>query len=101
MNNYIILGVLAALFVAVNFVPKTFYTSILSLFKKKNVDVVKDLPKVKQVGVSHQIHEIVEQWSILRGMLKDENLNEAVKTLDEVFLKLLKRSGEAQNEKST
>lgn len=100
MNNYIILGVLAVLFVAVNFVPKTFYTSILSLFKKKNVDVIKDLP-VKQVGVSHQIHEIVEQWSILKGMLKDENLNEAVKTLDEVFLKLLKKNGEAQNEKSS
>lgn len=101
MNNYIMLGVLAALFIAVNFVPKSFYMSLLSSFKKKKVEVVKDLP-VKQDRVSHPIHEIVEQWSILKGMLKDENLNDAVKTLDEVFLKLLnKNEGGAQNEKSS
>jgi hypothetical protein len=104
VSNFLIPGALIALLVLVN-IPKSFYVAIFSFFaKNKNPKIVKDLD-VEDVksdpNVTYEIHEIVKQWSILRNMLMSEKLDLAVKTLDDVFLKLLNKSeGEAHEENS-
>lgn len=58
-----------------------------------NLDDVKSPEKLEDTTKSKipEIYEIVEQWHILRKMCKDAGLNDSLKSLDAVFLKLLKK----------
>lgn len=97
-NNYIVFGI-AALALVSTFIPKEIYAYIWSVIspKKKvnNQDILFTVTEpVKEVvnRDSYEIHEIVAQWSTLKKMLKNEGLDEAIKSLDDVFLKLLKKN---------
>lgn len=97
-NNYLVFGAVVLGLIS-TFIPKETYAYIWALIspKKKvnNQDIVFTVTEpVKEVvnRDSYEIHEIVEQWSTLKKMLKNENLNEAIKSLDDVFLKLLNKN---------
>ncbi len=103
-SNYIVFGA-AIIGLIATFIPKEAYTYIWLLVspkKKGDQNIVFDIPEsANKVAIplgpkTYEIHEIVEQWSTLKKMLKNENLDDAIKSLDDVFLKLLKK-----NEKSS
>lgn len=89
-----IIGVLALVLMNTNLL-----SYVKDMFTKKAAPVINPSPvqdePVKQdivVNKSPEIYEIVEQWDTLRRMCQKSGLEESVKSLDTVFLNLLKRA---------
>lgn len=80
------------------------FSFVKTLFNKKTVidtstkpakeesTIVSSTVETPSVETVPEIYEIVQQWHVLKSMCHKANLGESVKSLDAVFLNLLKRS---------
>lgn len=94
MTTYIVLGIVAVVLLLTN----TNLGSVLKeyLNKKKveektELDIEVKNPDLPVPPAIPPIYEIVEQWHVLKELCERAHLGESVKSLDAVFLNLLKK----------
>lgn len=98
-SNLLIPAIGVIVLVLVNTPALSYIQAMLSKKVKTDTPVPVETPTVDNSPVAvptetrlPEIYEIVEQWDKIRRMCEKANLKESVKSLDAVFLNLLKRA---------
>ncbi len=90
MTTFQIIAVVISVFIALTYFID-FKALKNYLMTKKTVTVAKpDVPKLV-IEDEISIHQIVEQWELLKNMCEQKGLTDSAKALDTVFLAIIKK----------